>query len=240
MAIAIQTVSTEAFSNVNSTTTLTITKPTGLAVGDLMIAHLGFGQISGGGVVGSNFTRSGWLDLDGVAGSTTVLTDNETGLSVMYKRADSADVAASNFAFTNNGSPNLSTAGAIYRIDGQDSSPVRAYLTAGASNDSTPTFSTGITPSASCLIIILVVGYNASATSVDSVTITTSSPSFTEQYDQRDFAATVMAGYTGIRPESTSTGDWSASIVGGDGATDSVSAIIAIREVSFIPKVIIF
>jgi len=91
MAIVVESVS--AVVSVSAAATVTITKPTGLAVGDLMIATLSAFAGDGSGSGDINL-KSVWT----AASTTTFLP--ELANSIQYKIADSADVAASNFAFT--------------------------------------------------------------------------------------------------------------------------------------------
>lgn len=235
MAVTYQSVATVSYANITSGGTLTITKPSGLAVGDLMVVHIAFRQVGGGGVAGLGFTNSGWDSLDNVDNSfSTVTTDDEVGISVAYRVATSGDVAASDFSFTRSGLGTLGVAGAIYRMDGQDPTPVSAWLSASVSNDSTPSFATGITPTPSCLLFIISSSYDSGATptGISTYAITTSDPGWTERYDIVDSAGTVMSGATGTRPESTSTGAWSFTVNSGSAACDSVSILLAIKPIA--------
>lgn len=86
MAIALRSLGqVQVFSSATSST-FTVPKPTGLAVGDFMLASV----ITNG--VGINLP-SGWTDLY----SFTAINPNQR---VFYKVADSTDAAASDFAFT--------------------------------------------------------------------------------------------------------------------------------------------
>lgn len=96
------TVESSAQADYNSSS-VTITKPTGLTVGDLMVATIA------GEDNAALTTLSGWTALQT---DTTIAAT----VSVQYKIADSSDVAASNFTFTNSNSKNM--AGAILRISG--------------------------------------------------------------------------------------------------------------------------
>lgn len=90
MAIVVESTATASDSN---TDTLVITKPTGLAEGDLMIAVLSGAEADGAGV-GDWSLASGWTDCQ----SNTF--GGALGLSIQYKVASSGDAAASNFTFT--------------------------------------------------------------------------------------------------------------------------------------------
>lgn len=89
----------------DNTTTVTITKPSGLAVGDLMVSVCGAEQNG--------------VNINIPAGWGTVVTKAQTNgrCTISYKVADSSDVAASNFVFTSSIGKIL---GIIYRITGAD------------------------------------------------------------------------------------------------------------------------
>lgn len=87
--MAVPTTSTQTASSTGSTTVV-IAKPTGLAVGSLMVAYIVFHA----GSTITMSTPSGWTSLLSNTGSTT------RKLHVFTKVADSSDVAASNFTFT--------------------------------------------------------------------------------------------------------------------------------------------
>src|SRR5690349_11871893 len=115
MAVAFQSVQTASASS----TTITITKPVSLAVGDLMVAHL----VATGTSAQETATVSltGWTAISGTgqgdAGANTC-----TRNLPHYKIADSSDVAASNFTFTWTAS--MALRGAIYRITGANPTPL--------------------------------------------------------------------------------------------------------------------
>lgn len=109
MAITVQSVS--AVATVSSTDTVTITKPTGLAVGDLLVAVLA-GYAGDGSGVGDINIKSGWTDAE-----TNKLA--ETANSIQYKIADAADVAAANFSFTKTAATD-SFVGQLIRASGQN------------------------------------------------------------------------------------------------------------------------
>lgn len=87
-------VNTQTAPGTANTTSFTVTKPTGLAVGDLMIA---FVTINNSGI---SSAPSGWTLFDSDASSVGEAWANY----VYYKIATSGDVAASNFTWTAGGS----------------------------------------------------------------------------------------------------------------------------------------
>lgn len=87
---------------------IVVTKPTGLTVGDLMVAFIAFSHL---GSSGQNINLpSGWTGVQGV-------NQNRVVFSAFYKVADSSDVAASNFTFTFTTTVEQSS-GSIHRISG--------------------------------------------------------------------------------------------------------------------------
>lgn len=87
-----------------SGTTLTITKPVGLAVGDVMIVNIM--QMDDDGANGGDLsapTGSGWSLIDGRQLYASGSGGDEWYVALLYKVATSGDVSASNFAFTMDG-----------------------------------------------------------------------------------------------------------------------------------------
>ncbi len=228
MAVAYASHSTVAFATVSADTSITITKPTGLAVGDIMVAHLSAIVAAG--------TNSNWQE-SGSDGFTILLNQNnasdsnsEARLTVMYKVADSGDVAASDFSFAVDESlaVDFLGAGAIYRITG-------GVTTAGATaagSTTTPTFVNTVTPLADSLLLFLTTCADASQTtgSASSYAITTSNPTWTERYDftgDIDTRRGIMAGATASRPEATATGNSTLTFV--NYAQNAIGAIVHIN-----------
>lgn len=216
MAVAVQSSSSTAWASASS---ITLTKPTGLAVGDLLIVHIG---VTSGTVT----TPSGW---------TLVRNDTLSGESlsayVFSKVADSADVAAANFVFSFSGT--ITGAGGIYRIDGHSSgAPVFTSAFDDVVDSLTPSFTNTITPVANCLIMLLAVIRQADSNSVVGTYATaTSSPTFSEAYDLNSNGGSnssfVLCGASGTRSQSTATGNSSFTITNGTNP-DSVCQILAI------------
>ena len=106
MGLPVVQTSAQTSSNTNASSVV-ITKPTGLAVGDLMVAFVGFMHTGSSGQ--SVSTPSGWTSLQQV-------NENRVVFAAYYKVADSADVAASNFTFSFSTTVDQS-GGSILRID---------------------------------------------------------------------------------------------------------------------------
>lgn len=231
MAVAIASSNT----NTASGSSVVVTKPTGLAVGDLMIAgvyHYWTGsdrQIN---------TPSGW---------TLISTDRVhnggentgTGMSVFYKIAASGDVAASDFTFDQNGASSEMGA-CVLRITGMSpSAPINASSSNPTDNGgSGGSYSwTGITPTfADCMLLIFAATRQAS--SHETYAIATSNPSWTELFEIQSNEFSLAYA---IRPEITATGDASFAITGSSGSTDAIGCIVAIKpsiDVTLSPSVI--
>lgn len=194
MANAYHSIATTDFNEV-SPNTLTITKPTGLAVGDTMVAYMVWDSAN----TDDPTQPSGW----------TLLYADSTGTrsSVAYKVATSGDVAASNFAWSFGGTVTAS-GGSIMRWSGV------GLVQAGTidrenSTTSTPVFTTGITPNTASTGIIF--AYHSPYThTVSTYAIVTSNPSWTEIMDEQNVTPdlTMSLAYA-IRTEATSTGNFS-------------------------------
>lgn len=229
MAVAYESVQTTAFATKTSGQTVVITKPTGLAVNDFLIAHLS--QVVTSGSNANWDTPSGWTSLLNQNENTN--NNSEARLTVFYKVADSGDVAASNFTFTTNTGACLA-GGALYRVSGGASI---AGTIDGIIDTTTPTFTNTLTPSlADSVMLFLVTAADAGDTtgSVSSYAITTNNPTWTERYDFTGSEGVangtnrqgIMAGATASRPETTATGDSSCTLV--NYSQNLVGAIVCI------------
>lgn len=195
MAIAYQSIVVNDFRDTPPTITNEVfTKPTGLAVGDMMIAILTYDTNS----TDDPTAEDGW----------TLLYLNETGKrnACFYKVADADDVSASNFTFSYSFNP-TGSGGCLMRWSGVSA------ITAGSqtrinSSTSTPTFTTGVTPSVADSYLIMV--YFSSYThTVSSYAITTDNPTWTEVTDISEAGPDMtMAVAYASRPETTATGNF--------------------------------
>lgn len=147
-------VASTASNSVSTGTSVTINKPSGLAVGDLMIAVV---SAQGGSVTVD--TLSGWTSADFENGS-----NNYT--KIQYKIADSSDVSASNFTFTSAFSVNL-MGGTIMRVTGHATSSI---VDVSDSQNYNSTATTGISFSQSLTIAfdgsLIVMGFCGSVQGV--------------------------------------------------------------------------
>ena len=203
MAVTLESVQSASVADSN----LVITKPADLAVGDLMIAGIGFSDDSSGSPtnISSLITApSGWsLDKD---------EDQETGEAflVYTKEADSDDVLATNFTWTfTGGDSSYHMVGIIARI-----SEFGLYAGSASnynSNTSTTVTATGFTPSReNTLFLGFLLNISSSGLiSNSSVALATDNPTWvteeTVQYSDSSRAST-MTLYSATRSEDTGTG----------------------------------
>ncbi|MEZ5034656.1 MAG: T9SS type A sorting domain-containing protein [Chitinophagaceae bacterium] len=98
-----------------SGTSLTINKPSGLAVGDVMIVNIA--QADNDGNTLGNASRSGWILVRG--GSYGSNSSNSWWGTVLYKVATASDVSSSSFSFTLDGDNDNAVGGlmAFYNVD---------------------------------------------------------------------------------------------------------------------------
>lgn len=217
MAVAFQSIATTAY---NADASLVITKPSGLAVGDLMLAVVQ-GENNAGTGQPSGFTLLKDLQNTGAAGR----------MWVSWKIATSGDVAATDFTFTKTASVNLG--GGILRIDGTHSTnPVERFGFANASATSTPTFASTVTPDkANSLILFCLSTVDDTQNTSSGYAIVTSDPTWTERMDM--FSANIGAsGYmqvavaTATRPEVTATGDASCTMSASTNQLGNVMVVV--------------
>jgi len=176
----IQSSNTQTGQNVSS---LVITKPTGLAEGDLLVAALAMHDANDNNRTFS--TPSGW----------TLATNSTTGASaylvrtvIFYKEADSSDVAASDFTFTIAASSVYVAVGYLARIDGHV--PVSPITVSESDSDNTlsasPSFTTALTPDIpenSLLFFVIASSDSDVGTETVSGYASTPSATWTEQAD---------------------------------------------------------
>ena len=167
MAIAVQSTANTTWTNAAS---LTITKPTGLAEGDLLVACL---------IAESEdwTVPSGWTEY--------VDLDNNWYLSLMYKVADSSDVAASNFTFTPASSDDV--CGALLRVDGYAPTALFSDAETEVDANSATQYNWGVTidpiTDGELIIVIGAASQTNGANSVSSPAINGTNPTWTEVLD---------------------------------------------------------
>lgn len=206
MAIAIPTVGSATF---GLSASCVITKPTSLAVGDIMIAHMGFADA---------FTNA--TSVTPPSGWTQIYFKSNGNLQSYYawKVADSSDAAATNFTFTSNasGSPLPLSQGYILRITGGRSATL-IYASSSNTGTSSTASSTTITPTAPNSLILFLINEagGSTLTGTSGYAMVTDNPSWTELYDNvnnngSNYSA-IVCGYA-LRTAVTATGTISATI----------------------------
>jgi len=199
-------------------TSIVITKPSGLAAGDLMIAILA--------VTGPNeaYTATGWSQL-----FSHNISNFNYKMNSLVKVADSSDAAATNFTFNVNASGD-SKVGALLRITGSSFSGLANISsdTDTVASDTTPTYSGGVTPVGSTALLIMGCFSGGLGTS-STYAITNNNPSWTERADisVNDVEDISLSVATADYAFATATGDYSLSITDG---TETGGYIIAVTE----------
>src|SRR3990167_4101728 len=234
MAVTIESVSTQAWAGIANSDNLNITKPTGTADGDLLVAHIASSLDAVDNHVVS--TPAGW----------TLLFEQEVGASansgcmtIFYKVASSEGAS---YNFTNASGRMLLMAGAIYRISSAVSAGIQYAVDADETADATPVFTNTVTPSAANSLLLFLtnaVGTEGGSTSASGYEIITSNPAWTEQYDiAGDGDATFgggsdgdgfMAGASALRPETSATGN--STVTFSAAWAKSIGAIIVIPPI---------
>lgn len=199
-------------------TSIVITKPSGLAAGDLMIALLA--------VTGPNeaYTATGWDEL-----FANNIPNFNFKMNCLVRVADSSDAAATNFTFNVNASGD-SKVGALLRITGSSFSGLANMVsdTDDVAADTTPTYTGGVTPVGSTALLIM--GCFAGGVGTSSTyAITNNNPSWTERADisVNDVEDISLSVATADYAFATATGDYSLSITDG---TETGGYIIAVSE----------
>ena len=208
MAVVVQSVSAAAV-NASVGTSIVITKPTGLAVGDLMIAFVG-----GPSDYNVN-TATNW---NGLTQGQSV-EGNQLTMKAQWKIADAADVLLATFAFTVDAGSGLT--GFMLRIDGHDpTTPINAQSCVISNTDTdTPSLASTITPTVANCLIILSTWVGDNQRTYSSWTIATSPPTFDEHVDSAGAVAGTsrnmsMGCASGVRPETTATGNSTVTLSG--------------------------
>lgn len=211
----------QSFDHAHSSGSVQVTKPTGLAVGDLMIAHVRWVSASGGNNIN---VPSGWTSFNSTNGGNLTST-------IMYKIADASDVAASFFTFSDTNGSSKSVA--VSRIsDPYTTTPLDQFHGTGANSGSSLT-DTGITPTlANDLMLIFITSDStvAGARTASGYAVATTDPPWTEAYDVNNGADEAIAMAYGVRDPKTATGNVTATLSG-----DTAGNIIQIINLPVTP-----
>lgn len=161
---------------------VTVTKPTGLAVGDMLLAICMRGS-DGVAVSGWN-VPSGWTLI-----ANRTVTNRVTTL-VAAKVADSGDVAAASFDFTPDGADGNKSAVTLMRLTGTFTAGTGLFTSDNDVDDSTGgenhvTFTGGVTPvGASALLIMVLALYENIDIAYSNYSVVNNNPTWTELYDR--------------------------------------------------------
>jgi len=208
-----------------ATTSVTVTKPAGLSVGDLMVA-----QCSVVANTPSNFsTPAGWTSL-------STVTVGEARQTVFYKIADAGDVAAGNFSFAA-GVSEQRAAGIIAISDISLVTTITETNTSALDSGSgTLTMSTQSPLRSDSVVLILASGgeQNVAPNYVfSSPALATDNPTWTGEWQLND----VSAGHSGTmylasaeRSAATATGNATVAYASGGGGTDAIAHFIVIND----------
>lgn len=236
-----------AQSSANSGTTITITKPSGIQVGDIMIANITQNETSGGIDLGDNATSSGWILIDGRALNNA--ENPEYWGTLLYKVAIASDVTATNYAFALDPQADGGV-GAIVAFRGVDvTGGVTATGAAGGPFDVDPGIINNIntdnslnasaittTTTNAAVIMFGLIGDNPNVT--DNSWSTTSPGALTELFDvgTSNGDDNAVAAAWAIKANTGSTGAGSATLSASDA---NGSLLIALKEKVVPPSVVI-
>ncbi|MFN5620781.1 MAG: PKD-like domain-containing protein [Flavobacteriales bacterium] len=141
-----------ATSATSTTTSVTVDKPLGLTVGDVMLATIN--QADNDGNTLANATSTGWTLVDGAKYYET--GNDEWWGTVLYKVADATDIAAANFSFTGDGDADDMQASIIAFSGVDPSNPIDvAGAFTSSSTDNTSLSANAVTTSTSNAAVIM-------------------------------------------------------------------------------------
>jgi len=212
------TVASSSLTTVSSTNrnSVVITKPTGLAVGDLLLAHI---------------SRNGAGTLTEPSGFTVLRTDVGGGAlirnTISYKIADATDVAASNFTWSWTLTDLIN--GGLMRITGFNTAQlIYASSSATATDTANPSFANTITPFVPESLLVMFLAGGGNDNPIGGYAVATSNPSWTESWDGEDGSANGvwMAAAFANRTQVTATGN--SSVTGGEATMDSNCVLLTI------------
>jgi hypothetical protein len=185
-----------------TSTSIVITAPSGIQVGDLLVAYLCASRIAGT----PTFSLSGWTAVN----STPNTTETNTVLQAFWKIADSGDAAAGTFTFTL--SLSRANIGAMVRITGANATtPISGFASGGSNSNSTSlTISPGFTPTVGNCMYLLGLGLLGSSQNYSAYAMANSNPTWTERYDRVGNPALGIAT-SDVRTSSGDTGDFTAT-----------------------------
>jgi len=211
MAVAIQSTSTQSW---QTATTAVFTKPTGLSTGNLMFVTI------------THNNNTAWTPPAGWTAGFAYYDSTTTGwrVSTYWKIATSGDAGATDFSFTNS---SIKHTGMMYRITGHDATtPINTDNGIKDIRTAHPLiFTATITPSvASCLLLESIYYANSGGTP-SGYYITTSNPTWTQQYDSGRNGSDEFTTASATRVQTTSCGNWGCDMVSNCNGVGVITAI---------------
>ena len=206
---------------------VTITKPTGLAENDLLIAF-----ISEDGSAGGLNTPTDWTAIVNTNGA------NNVSSACFAKLASAGDAAAANFTFTS-ASGTANVAGLLYRVTGTFAGTANVYASVSQEgtdqSDDVYRYATGITPGVASSLLIMYTWSMADDTNdslAGSYTLETSNPSWTERLDDDQDGShhTWTASATANRTETTATGYYQVTFNTAGNIQQSIGMLVAVAD----------
>jgi hypothetical protein len=196
----------------SSGSTYAIAKPASTVDGQLLIAHIVNEQV-GSPAVTDTVSLAGWTQIrtDTSSGHTT-----DVRVTTLWKRASSEP---SSYTFNFSGSTSACI-GALVVVDAAGTS----FQSNGANGAGSSLSSSGITPVANSLLMILT--GTVSNVSMSAQAIVTSNPSWTEYYDFQDATPIGISMAYAIRAAATATGNATATA---SGSTNWAMQILSIN-----------
>lgn len=228
-----QSFSTAQTAGTTTTISPTAINPSGLAVGDLMVAQY-LGILSGIGFGSGTITPpAGWTQIQNVV--------NGGLYGVFWKLATSADVSGNSYTFSSNGGDGSHQYRGILnisRISNVDPNNPLVGSAAGVKSGSGNPSIAGFTPTAQPLLMMLVAGTDknsASGVGISTNTVANSNPTWTQLYN-----TTASAGDGATLNGATASYDAIATGVFGATvslSTDSAAVLIAIQPPRQYPSI---
>ena len=183
-----------------NSTSCVIVKPSALAIGDLMIAHVGFKSAT------AMTGPAGWTKLRQDSTASTIVSSG-----LFHKIADAADVAATDFTFTGGSSRNKGVISCWYVATAGTHPEIRENNAGVSTGSVTVTIST-ITPEVADSELLFFCATTANY-SFSAYAIATSNPaSWVEEYDNAYSTYLEISVAHATRPEVTGTGNWTATV----------------------------
>lgn len=200
--------------NPGNASSITVTKPTGLAVGDLMIFATTWNDATD---TASQMT--GWTQEVANYGGTQKI-------DIQYKVADSGDVAASNFTVGFSGTVGTPVAVLMRITDYVSTGLLNENKDTGANGDTT--LSATVTPSYTNNLLLMIIGNNENS-SLSNYAIATDNPTWSELVEVQSGSLSAISVAYATRTQTTATGDMSFNSSVATGTIDFYGVLIAIE-----------